>query len=135
MHVSARDDSSSLLPIGEAQTRIFPGTGEIGTTEVETGPLDCFLAADQIVSPALLKLDVQGFELEVLKGCDALLPRFSHIYAECSFLPLYEGQALADEVIAWARARGFRLCGFANPIYAADGRLVQADFLFAHGRL
>jgi hypothetical protein len=26
MHVSARDDSSSLLPIGSEQTRIFPGT-------------------------------------------------------------------------------------------------------------
>ncbi|RMF15981.1 MAG: FkbM family methyltransferase, partial [Alphaproteobacteria bacterium] len=100
MHVAARDDSSSLLPIGEAQTKIFPGTEEVATVEVETGPLDVFLKARDIEPAALLKLDVQGFELEVLKGCEPLLDRFAAIYVECSFLPLYEGQALADEVIA-----------------------------------
>ncbi|THD09562.1 hypothetical protein [Metallibacterium scheffleri] len=35
MHVSARDDSSSLLPIGSEQTRIFPGTQEAGHAAVE----------------------------------------------------------------------------------------------------
>ncbi len=35
IHVSARDDSSSLLPIAEAQSRIFPGTQETGTADVK----------------------------------------------------------------------------------------------------
>ena len=36
MHVSAKEDSSSLLPIGIAQNRIFPGTQESGVTVVTT---------------------------------------------------------------------------------------------------
>jgi hypothetical protein len=44
---------------------------------------------------------------------------------------LYAGQALADEVIAWLRERGFRLRGVHNLEYDRDGRAIQADFLFA----
>ena len=52
--------------------------------------------------------DEQGFELTALQGCEELLDRFEWVYAECSFIELYEGQALADEVIAWLRERGLR---------------------------
>ncbi len=135
MHVSARDDSSSLLPIGKAQTRLFPGTEEVGTVEVRTTPLDRLLTVGDIESPALLKLDVQGFELEALKGCDSLISRFTHIYAECSFVQLYEGQALADEVIAHLNERDFRLAGMCNPLSDSAGRIVQADFLFEARRV
>lgn len=130
LHLSRRDDSSSLLPIGRLQREIFPGTEEAGTLEVTAGPLSQHLDPEAIAPPALLKLDVQGYELACLQACEPLLDRFAAIYLECSFLPLYDGQALADEVIAWARARGFRLAGFANPSWDATGRLVQADVTF-----
>lgn len=130
MHVSARDDSSSLLPIAGLQSKIFPGTGEVSTIEVQVAPLDTFINPDEIRAPALLKLDVQGFEYEALCGCEALLPRFEQIYCECSFVELYAGQKLAAEVIAWLAARGFRLVGMYNPAYDAAGQAVQADFLF-----
>ncbi len=134
MHVSARDDSSSLLPIGAEQNRLFPGTAEAGTRKIRVGRLADFLPADGIVAPALLKLDVQGFELTALQGCEELLDRFDWVYAECSFIELYEGQALADEVIAWLRERGLRLVGVYNMACDRDGRAIQADFLFArHG--
>ncbi|EQD68208.1 methyltransferase FkbM, partial [mine drainage metagenome] len=42
----------------------------------------------------------------------------------------YEGQALADEVIAWLREHGLRLIGVYNMATDRDGRAVQADFLF-----
>ncbi|MGH9448085.1 MAG: FkbM family methyltransferase [Terriglobia bacterium] len=48
----------------------------------------------------LFKLNVQGHELEALKACEDLLDRFAYVYVECSFMELYKGQALADEVIA-----------------------------------
>ena len=134
MHVSARDDSSSLLPIGAEQNRLFPGTAEAGTRKIRVGRLADFLSADGIVAPALLKLDVQGFELTALQGCEDLLDRFEWVYAECSFIELYEGQALADEVIAWLRERGLQLVGVYNMACDRDGRAIQADFLFArHG--
>jgi FkbM family methyltransferase len=131
LHVSRRDDSSSLLPITSTQVALFPGTAEIATATVRVGPLREFIPAADVRPPALLKLDVQGFELEALRGCEDLLDQFAYVYAECSFVELYAGQALADEVIAWLHERGFRLRGVHNMDYDRGGRAIQADFLFA----
>jgi len=130
IHVSKRDDSSSLLPITSLQNRIFPGTRESGTETIKIGRLEDFVSAEHIQPPALLKLDVQGYELSALKGCETLLRHFAYVYVECSFVELYAGQALADEVIAWLRERGFILNGVYNMTYDRDGKAVQADFLF-----
>jgi hypothetical protein len=130
MHLSKRDDSSSLLAITRLQDEIFPGTEEVGTVVVRVAPLAVFLEADSIVEPALLKIDVQGYELEVLRGCEPLLRRFDVVYCECSFVELYEGQCLAGDVIAWLAERGFTMTGVFNAAYDASGRAVQADFLF-----
>lgn len=85
-------------------------------------------------NPAFLKLDVQGFELEALRGCEDLLGHFSNVYAECSFVELYSGQALAHEIISWLRERGFSLSGVYNMGYDRNGRAVQGDFLFISTR-
>ena len=131
IHVSRRDDSSSLLPISARQDALFPGTAEAGTITVKVGPLGDFVIEDEIKLPAVLKLDVQGFELQALQGCSSLLHRFAYTYVECSLVELYEGQALADEVIAWLRGRGFALRGMHNPTVDRNGCVIQADFLFA----
>ena len=131
MHISGRDDSSSLLPISSLQEEIFPGTGEVETTEVTVTPLDLLLSADEMARPAMLKIDVQGFEMEVLRGCEPLLENFDWIYAECSFVELYSGQKLASDVIQWLVERGFIISGIYNPCFADDGQSVQADFLFS----
>jgi FkbM family methyltransferase len=134
IHVSARDDSSSLLPIGERQAAVFPGTAEVRTESVDVAPLDSLVAAHEIEAPALLKLDVQGYELQALQGSESLLGRFAYVYAECSFIELYRGQALAHEIVSWLEARGFRLLGTYNMTRDAAGREVQADFLFKANR-
>jgi FkbM family methyltransferase len=130
MNVSGKIDSSSLLPITEAQVAFAPGTAAVRTEAVSVARLDSVLNATQIVQPALLKLDVQGYELPALQGCGELLDRFRWIYAEVSFSELYRGQALAPDIIEFLRARDFVLGGVNNPSYAADGSCVQADFLF-----
>lgn len=130
MHVSRSADSSSLLPIGSLQAEIFPGTEEVGTEAVTVAPLDRFVAAGDIVAPALLKIDVQGYELEVLRGAASLLDRFAWIYVEASFQRLYEGQALAGEVADFLGRHGFAEAGRYNLARDAAGREVQADFLF-----
>lgn len=130
MHISARDDSSSLLPISSLQAKMFPGTGEVETTIVRVAPLESFLRAEDIESPAMLKLDVQGFELEALRGCESLLQGFEWVYCECSYIELYSGQSLASDVIAWLSGKGFCLRGVFNSAYDRDGQAVQADFLF-----
>jgi FkbM family methyltransferase len=131
IHVSERDDSSSLLPVTAAQNLVFPGTAQFGTATVHITQLAEHLPASAIETPALLKLDVQGFELQVLAGCEDVLECFAWVYAECSFMELYAGQAFADEIIAWLRERGFALRGVYHMAYDAHGQAVQADFLFA----
>ena len=130
IHLSARDDSSSLLPITARQNALFPGTAEAGTATIHVVRLADALPAAHIETPALLKLDVQGFELQALAGCEAALDHFDWVYVECSFMELYAGQSFAGDVIAWLRERGLRLAGVYNMAYDGDGRAVQADFLF-----
>jgi FkbM family methyltransferase len=131
IHISKSDDSSSLLPITASQEILYPGTAEVTTTRVPIGPLREFISAPEIQPPALLKLDVQGYELEALSGCQDLLDRFAYVYAECSFVELYAGQALADEVTTWLLERGLKLRGVYNLDRDSKGREIQADFLFA----
>jgi len=131
MHISGSEDASSLLAIGALQAKHFPGTRATDETMVDAAPLTDFVDAKRIAKSALLKIDVQGFELEVLKACGALLPLFSWIYVEASFVPLYDGQSLVDEVIAHLDRAGFKLAGVFNLQTTAEERLpLQADFLF-----
>lgn len=130
IHLSACDDSSSLLEIGEAQSNFFPGTHEIGTLEIEVVTLDKFLTKEEITRPAMLKLDVQGFEIQALAGCKSLIGNFDYVYCECSFVELYKDQKLAGEVVSYLGSLGFSLSGIYNPSYDRDGNCIQADLLF-----
>jgi len=130
IYITEADDSSSLLPISSLQNHLFAGTLPKEERIIEVKPLNVVLHAKDVQPPALLKLDVQGFELEALKGCLSLLPLFSYIYVECSFVELYEGQSLAHEVISFLSEYGFSLSGIYNLFYDKRGVAIQGDFLF-----
>lgn len=82
-------------------------------------------------APDLLKLDVQGFEMEVLKGCEASLGGVRAILTELSLLDLHEGVPLLHELTGWLGERGFvayDICGMTRrPL---DDALWQADMIF-----
>lgn len=129
INVSARDDSSSLLPITTKQTSMYPGTHRVGTQVVKVRKLTQLLSHSDIEEPALLKIDVQGYELQVLKGCEEALSAFRFIYVECSSVEFYATQALATDVQAWLKGRGYVLRGIHNPTLKA-GEVIQADYLY-----
>jgi FkbM family methyltransferase len=129
-HVSARDDSSSVLPISKLQEENFSGTHEITTRTVHLDKLVSFIAPSEISDSAILKLDVQGYEFDALIGCLDLLHCFKWIYCECSFKQLYSGQKRVHEVIELLSNNNFDLIGIDNLIYDKDGSSIQADFLF-----
>lgn len=133
LHLSASRDSSSLRVIGNRQAAIFPGTEEVGTVDVDVRVLDDFGDDLFVKRSGLLKLDVQGAELDVLLGAEAVLPTFDWVFAELSFVELYEGQHLASEVIEFLHLRGFDLAGVGRPSMHL-GQSVQVDASFRRRR-
>jgi FkbM family methyltransferase len=131
IYISRRADSSSLLPITK-QSEIFPGTELKEKQIIQVAPLSKHLDPQNIRAPALLKIDVQGYELEVLRACELLLTLFQFVYVELSYIELYGGQALAGEVISHLAERQFQLLGVYNQSTDPDGKPVQADFLFGN---
>ena len=112
------------------QSSLFPGTELLETATIRAAPLGMSIETAAIAQPALLKIDVQGFELEALEGCKDLLPQFRWAYVECSYLELYEGQSLAPAVIAFLESHGFRQISEFNHVTDKSLGPVQADFLF-----
>jgi FkbM family methyltransferase len=93
--------------------------------------LDDVLASQQRLSaPFFLKLDIQGAELECLRGGEVALAKSEVVQLEVALLNYNEGAPLAAETIAFMDARGFALFdvnGFVRP----NGiNLVQIDALF-----
>ncbi|MAR89409.1 MAG: methyltransferase FkbM [Pseudomonadales bacterium] len=130
LHVSKSDDSSSLLEIGPNQTNLFPGTQEVRQETVTCGPLSEFITKEDLHGTVLLKIDVQGYELEALKGCSELLSEIDIIYCECSFIELYKDQCSIKELMAFLDSWGYEIAGVYNTLYSKAGRAIQSDFLF-----
>lgn len=130
IYVSRSDDSSSFLEIGEKQVLNFPGTEVRSVATVNIAPLTKFLSPDDIVRPALLKIDVQGYEKVVLQSASSILTDFDYIYCECSFSELYVGQPLSHEIIEFLAGFGFIFSGVFNTAYDSEGQAIQADFYF-----
>jgi FkbM family methyltransferase len=82
-------------------------------------------------SPDFLKLDVQGYELEVLKGAEKSLPGMQVILAEVSLLDIHQNVPLVADLIQWLNQRDwvmYDICGLTRrPL---DRALRQADMLF-----
>jgi FkbM family methyltransferase len=106
------------------------GTG--GTQNVEIRTLDSFLETDEIQPPEIIKADVQGFEIEVLRGGVNCLKSAQLLLLELSFRHLYENAPLAHEVITFCGNIGFRIYDICSYVQRPrDGELAQSDFLFA----
>ncbi|PXA03682.1 hypothetical protein DDZ13_10325 [Coraliomargarita sinensis] len=100
---------------------------------VET--LDDLVETNKLPPPSLIKADIQGYELEMLKGAEETLKSCNFLFLEVSWLQIYEGGPYAGEILGFLAERGFHvydICSYSmRPL---DGRLTQSDVLFAHER-
>jgi FkbM family methyltransferase len=82
-------------------------------------------------APELLKIDTQGYELEILRGAGNNLGRIQVIIAELNLLDLHRDVPLLHDVTQWLSARewvAYDICGLTRrPL---DQALWQADFVF-----
>jgi hypothetical protein len=137
MNVSANLVSSSVLPMLGAHLDAAPESRYVRQLTVAVERLDELVPA--LLPPAgqlLIKVDTQGYELQVLQGATDLLPRTVAIQLELSLLPLYEGAPTFTELIAFVQSIGFELFsiipGFRDP---RSGRLLQADGFFVRAAM
>ena len=77
-----------------------------------------------------LKLDVQGFEFEVLRGAERAMEQALAVLMETSLIPTNQGEPLIAEVIQFMDSRGFRMLDFCSQMCRSDGALWQTDLLF-----
>ncbi len=81
--------------------------------------------------PDLLKLDVQGYEIEVLEGFEKHFSACHVIQCESSLIPIVKGSPLFYEVVAYLHEKGFDMCDVDELIRApSDGAVWQLDALF-----
>lgn len=107
----------------------IPQVAHVKTFPMTT--IDAVLETTISTPPDLLKLDVQGYELEVLKGAERALRQISVVLAEVNFIDIHVGVPLFDEILLFMRDSGFvayDICGLSRrPL---DNALWQADFIF-----
>jgi FkbM family methyltransferase len=128
LEVTDFSDASSVLPLADEGRRTFK-IASVGHRDVPMATLDGLVAAGDVRAPDLIKLDIQGYELEALRGAQRSLEAARAVICEVSFRRFYEGQALFPEVLAHMDERGFRLHAFGQTLVPGEP-LAQADALF-----
>lgn len=132
INLAGNTTSSSILPMNSTHVEAAPQSKYVGSELVPIRRLDsiehsCLQSAKSI----LLKIDTQGYEMEVLRGAENTLKRVVGAQIELSLTPLYAGQALYREIIEHMAEHGFSLWGvvpgFTDPV---SGRMLQMDGVF-----
>jgi FkbM family methyltransferase len=97
--------------------------------------LDGLLDAREVSDPVLLKLDVQGFELETLRGGERVLERAEVVILETTLIPYNEDAPLLFEVTTFMQERGFAVYDFCGQFRReTDFSMFQTDVAFVkHG--
>ena len=105
--------------------------GDVEPVEVPVCRLDNALQQILLRPPILLKLDLQGFELEALRGASEALSKMDYVVVETSFVPLYAGEPDFLELIDYMRSAGFSFLRPIDMLRDERGGIVQMDALFA----
>jgi FkbM family methyltransferase len=126
--------NSFLEPVREAWEAIGYATGPISHRRVPVMSLDEFAARSGVTTVYLLKVDVQGFELEVFKGANATLTRTSYVFVESAIRRLYVGAPNFAAVHDHLEERGFHLMALRG-WHRGNRMLVETDMLFRRNDL
>jgi FkbM family methyltransferase len=131
LNVSGNSFSSSLLELTEQHVESAPASAYVDMETVPTARLESLWPELVGTARPWLKLDVQGFEMHVLRGAGERILDACAVQIELSLVPLYDGATPWKPMVEWLEARGFALAvvepGFADP---ESGRMLQFDGIF-----
>jgi FkbM family methyltransferase len=124
INVAGNVDSSSILAILPAHLNAAPEARYIATENVPIRTLDglCGTVLPTDAKSVFVKLDVQGYEKNVLVGGKKFFSTATGVQLELSLVPLYEGQILYDKMIEFLRIEGFVLTAGGARFYRCQFR-------------
>jgi FkbM family methyltransferase len=131
---SSSSTSSSLLKMGKIHREEYPYTAQHVTEEIAIRRLDGLVDDGSIVldGPLFIKLDVQGYELEVIRGGKRTVSAADAVFSEVSFVELYEKQPLFTDLLAELQSLDFVFLGLATLItHHETNRPLYGDAVFA----
>ena len=120
---------SSPLPLDPEQGQLY-GARATEEITVPVHRLDQLFPTLGVSDPVLLKLDVQGYESEVLAGATGVLAQIAYVVLEVSFRPLYLGQPSFDRLHTQLKEHGYRLDGPVGLQEGRTGEIVELDLLY-----
>lgn len=132
-YVNEFDATNSLLPRPKSDRRYYPkSAGPKETIEVEVTNIDEFLRVSHISAVDILKFDIQGGELNALRGAISLLEseRVSLIYTEIMFIAHYEGAPLFHQIWSFLAEFGYSLFDIYDLHRAKNGQIRYGDAIF-----
>ncbi len=131
---SVHSPSSSFLKMEEIHKEAFPESSQGQLQEpidVEVDALDNIFENTKLDKNILLKIDVQGFENEVIDGAHRLLSKAMVLIIEMSMVKLYQDQPLFHDVYQNLHKHGFQFKGnLAQMLHPVSGEVVQVDAVF-----
>ena len=98
--------------------------------EIQIFKLDTILCNKNLKKPIILKLDVQGYEMEVLKGSLKILKRINYILIEVSKSEIYKNQATEKQIINFLKKRNFFPLNSTKSTKINKTNFLQRDILF-----
>ena len=131
LNVTNFSPSSSILPV-EQHTAVPIDVAE--TTRVAIRCLSEWAATKSLVPDIIMKLDVQGYEANVLRGGIDVLKQTRVVIAETTFTPLYQGQSSLGDLCAILEPLGFSYREAFGVVRDADsGAPLWQDSVFVAG--
>ena len=127
-----RTASSLLLPDETVREKSLKGNYDFDTIQIKVDTLDNFCTRHRIELIDVLKIDVQGAEISVLKGAEKLLKQNSvrMIYLEVIFADNYQGQSGFIPITEYLDHFGYVLWDVRPFLFTRAGRLWTANAIF-----
>lgn len=130
INISGHSASSSFLNFNDKYLDEHKDLATVGRELIQIVTLDS-VYGDLVKSysnKVLLKIDTQGYEMNVLRGADKSLKHISGLQIEISVREVYKGEVLLNELLTYLKELGFRVFTL-EPYYfdKATGELLQVE--------